>query len=152
MKRLLAALIATSFLLNCRYVPAEPAVTVENAVVTVPAVPGGPGAGYFTITTNNDPTSLISVTSPSVRSIELHETREEGGRTEMRELAPGNTTFHPGKPLRFAPGGKHAMLMGVDPAIRPGGKIRLVFDIQPIREPVIVEAEVRGPGQVHAEH
>ncbi len=152
MKRLVPALAASMALAACNSAPSEPQVTVENAVVTVPAVPGGPGAAYFTATTNNDPTALVSIASPSVRAIELHETREQGGRSGMVPLERGGTTFDPGDPLRFEPGGKHAMLIGMDPAIRPGGKIRLVLTFEPLREPVTVEAEVRGPGQAHMAH
>jgi hypothetical protein len=155
MTRLVPPLAAATFLLacllGCGRAPHAPQVIVEQAIVTVPAVPGGPGAAYFTIRTNNDPTRLVSVTSPAVRSIELHETREQGGRTQMVPLEPGETSFDPASPLVFAPGGKHAMLIGVDAALRPGGKVALTFNVEPA-PPVTVEAEVKGPGQVHAEH
>jgi hypothetical protein len=155
MKRLVPPLAAATFLLaclpGCARAPEAPRVVVEKAIVTVPAVPGGPGAAYFTIRTNNDPTRLVSVTSPMIRSIELHETREQGGRTQMVKLEPGETSFDPSAPLVFAPGGKHAMLMGVDPTLRPGGKVTLTFNMEPAPR-VTVEAEVKGPGQVHAEH
>jgi copper(I)-binding protein len=151
MKKLLMALGAATSLVACERAPQAPVAIVEQAVVTVPAVAGGPGAAYFTIRTNNDPTRLVSVTSPAVRSIELHETREQGGRTQMVQLEPGGTSFAPDAPLVFAPGGKHAMLMGVDPALRPGGKVSLTFNFEPAA-PVTVEAEVRGPGDAHAGH
>ena len=155
MKRLVPPLAAATFLLaclpGCGRAPEAPRVIVEEAIVTVPAVPGGPGAAYFTIRTNNDPTRLVSVTSPMIRSIELHETREQGGRTQMVPLEPGETSFARASPLVFAPGGKHAMLIGVDPALRPGGKVALTFNLEPAPT-VTVEAEVRGPGQVHAGH
>jgi len=152
MKWLVPALAAATFLLGCARAPAEPQVSVEGAVVTVPAVPGGPGAAYFTLVTNNDPSRLVSISSPSVQRIELHETREENGRTGMRPLTEDATTFGPAEPLRFAPGGKHAMLMGVDPNLRPGGKVILRFQVEPLPQPIIVEAEVRGPGQARSEH
>jgi periplasmic copper chaperone A len=152
MKRLLPALAAAAFLLGCERAPAEPAVTVEKAVVTVPAVPGGVGAAYFTLNTNNDPSRLVSISSPAIRSIELHETREQGGRTQMAPIAPDGLVFGPSAPLSFAPGGKHAMLMGVDPNVRPGAKVPLTFRVDPLAEPIVVEADVRGPGQAHTEH
>lgn len=151
MKKLLVPAFATTFLLGCGGASEAPTITVENAVMTVPAVRGGPGAAYFTLKTNVDSSRLVSVTSPSIRSIELHETREEGGRTSMAPLDEAGATFSPGNPLVFAPGGKHAMLMDVAPGLVPGGKVRLTFNVDAAR-PVTVEADVRGPGQAHAEH
>jgi copper(I)-binding protein len=152
MKKLLLTLAAATSLAACERAQPEPAVTVEELVVTVAAVPGGMGAGYFTLRTNNEPSKLVRVSSPSVQSIELHETREEGGRTAMAPLGVYGGVFDPSRPLRFAPGGKHAMLIGMDPNLKPGGKILLSFHVEPLREPVTVEAEVRGPGQAHAGH
>jgi copper(I)-binding protein len=151
MKKLVPALCAATFLLACERMPAEPSVSVEGAVVTAPAVPGGAGAAYFTLRTNNDPSRLVSVTSPMIGGIELHETREQGGSSQMSPLKPDETSFDPSAPLIFAPGGKHAMLMGMDPALRPGGKVTLIFNVDPVGQ-ITAEAEVRGPGQAHAQH
>jgi copper(I)-binding protein len=151
MNRLALPLFAATIFPGCQRAPEAPRVIVENAVVTVPAVPGGPGAAYFTLRTNNDPTRLVAIASPAVRSIELHETREQNGRTQMAPLERGALTFGPAAELVFSPGGRHAMLMGVDPALRPGGKVTLTFNFEPA-PPVTVEAQVRGPGQGHAGH
>lgn len=151
MKRLPAPAIAAAFLIGCGGTAQTPAITVENAVMTVPAVRGAPGAAYFTLKTNVDPSRLVSVTSPSISTIELHETREQGGRTAMVPLDENGATFAPDRPLVFAPGGKHAMLINVAPGLVPGGKVRLTFNVENAR-PVTVEAEVRGPGQAHAAH
>lgn len=151
MKRAVSAgviLVATA---ACQRAPEEPRVTVEQAVVTVPAAPGLPGAAYFTLRTNNDPTRLVSIASPAATRIELHGTRDEGGVSRMAPLGPDELGFSPSAPLEFAPGGKHAMLFDVDPALRPGGKVSLTFTFDPA-PPVTVEAEVRGPGQAHGAH
>jgi len=151
MKRLALPLLAAILSAACQRAPEAPRVTVDNAVVTVPAVPGAPGAAYFTLRTNNDPARLVSVTSPAIRNIELHESREQGGRTQMSPLKLDQTSFGPSAPLVFAPGGRHAMLMGMDPALRPGGKVMLTFNVDPVG-PIAAEAEIRAPGQGHAEH
>ncbi len=151
MNRLVSSGVALLAVAGCVGAPQEPRVSVDNAVVTVPAVPGGPGAAYFTLRTNNDPTRLISVASPAVQRIELHGSKSQSGMTGMAPLQPGETSFDPDRPLEFAPGGKHAMLTGVDPALRPGAKVTLTFTFDPA-PPVAVEAQVRGPGQAHATH
>lgn len=139
----LAALFA---LPGCDTAPPEPRVTVENAVVVLPVLPGRPGAAYFVLRTNNDPTRLATITSPHIGRIELHETVNENGIARMRPLA--NATFDPGHPLSFMTGGRHAMLFDIDAAVRPGGTIPLTFSFDPA-SPVTVQAEVRAAGQGH---
>ena len=82
--------------------------------------------------------------------IELHETLSENGVSRMVPLE--DATFGPGEPLVFEPGGRHAMLFDMDPALAPGSTIPLVFRFDPA-PPVTVEAEVHGPGGVgHEDH
>ena len=132
----------------CQGTPQQPAVTVTDAVVTVPAVPGGPGAGYFTLRGAGGGGTLRAVSSPRVERIELHETRSEGGMTRMAAI--GRVPVADGE-VRFEPGGKHAMLFGVDPALKAGDRVALTFTFEGA-PPVTVEADVRGPGQAHARH
>ena len=143
---ILAALLA---LPGCERAPTDPRVTVANAVVVLPVLPGRPGAAYFELSTNNDPTRLTGVASPRIGRIELHETIDENGIARMRPLT--DTTFAPGQPLAFAAGGRHAMLFDVDPSVRPGATIPLTFSFDPA-PPVTVEAPVRAAGSVHDGH
>ena len=53
--------------------------------------------------------------------------------------------------VRFEPGAKHAMLFGVDPALKVGDRLSLTFTFEGA-PPVTVEADVRGPGQAHGAH
>ena len=142
------AALASLLLGGCDRAPAEPRVTVEQASVNLPALPGRPGAAYFILRTNNDPTRLVSVTSPMVERIELHESRVEGGVTTMGPAR--DLTFRSDGELRFETGGRHAMLFGVDPALRPGARIPLTFTFDPAPA-VTVDAEVRPPGD-HGGH
>lgn len=149
MRRLLAA-AAFLALAACDRAPEEPRVGVEEAWVRLPAVPGRPGALYFTLTANNDPTRLVAIESDQVERIELHDSRMEGGVARMVPLAPGEATFGNGR-LVFEPGGKHAMLFGIDPAIEPGDRLSLTLRFDPA-PPVDVAAEVRGAGGGHEGH
>ena len=128
--------------------PPGPAVEAEDAVVTLPAIEGRPGAAYFTLRTNNDPMRLLSMASPKVQRIEPHETREENGVSKMAPIKDGS--FPSAGELEFRPGGRHAMLFGIDPALKAGDRIPLTFTFDPA-PPVTVEAEVRGPGG-HSAH
>ncbi|HEY0446522.1 MAG TPA: copper chaperone PCu(A)C [Allosphingosinicella sp.] len=135
-----ALLLALS---GCEARPTEPQVTVEQAWVQLPVLAGRPGAAYFTLVATNQPTKLVSVTSPRIERIELHESVMAGGAMRMGPLRdPG---FGDGGRLEFAPGGKHAMLFGIDPALKAGDRIPLTFTFEPA-PPVTTQAEVRAFG------
>jgi copper(I)-binding protein len=119
-----------------------PLVRAEEVVVTLPGVAGRPGAAYFDLETNREGTRLVGIASPAARRIEMHE-------AGMRPAA--SFSFSPAEPLRFAPGGRHAMLFDLDPALRPGARITLTFSFDGA-PPVITEAEVRAPGDVPMGH
>ena len=151
MKRALKTAPALLILLvaaGCEGPSAEPRVTVEHAAVTLPPIPGRPGAAYFTLTTNHGPARLVGVASPRIGRIELHESIDEGGVSRMVPLR--EPAFAPGAPLVFEPGGRHAMLFAIDPALRPGDRVALTFTFDPA-PPVTVEAEIRAAGD-HGGH
>lgn len=137
---ILAALLALS---ACGGRRDEPEATIENAVVTLPAVPGRPGAAYFTLRSNR-PDRLKGVSSPQIGRIELHESMDAGGMSRMARLE--DPAILPGAPLIFEPGARHAMLYDIAPSVRTGQRMMLTFTFASAA-PVIVEAEVRGPGE-----
>lgn len=144
---------ATTFLClalaACGVPRADPQVSVENARVTLPAVKGRPGAGYFDLKASGQPLRLAAVTSPRVQRIELHESM--GGHGAMRMEPLKEASFPADGKLAFAPGGKHAMLFGIDPALKVGDRLPLTFTFD--RAPAVqVEADVLGPGGAHAGH
>ena len=105
----------------------EPAVTVTDAVVRLPAVQGNPGAAYFTLRANRTPMRLLGVSSPQVQRIELHESEMVGGHMRMGPLEDNAFTTEGVKV--FEEGGPHAMLFGINPAVRAGGTVRITFDV-----------------------
>jgi periplasmic copper chaperone A len=151
LRRSLAGLALSFALGGCGVGTQTEGVGVEDAVVTLPALPGGQGAAYFTLRRSGPPARLVSVSSPAFQRAELHSTMDHDGMTGMMPLGADQTRFSAAAPLVFAGGGKHAMLFGVDPALRPGARVRLTFQIEP-GQPVTADAEVRGPGQVDASH
>lgn len=122
--------------------PSAPQVTARDVVVTLPAVPGRPGAGYFTLETNQDRTRLTGIASPKAAKIEMHD-------PGMRAVE--SVDFTDGEPLAFAPGGRHAMVFGLDPSLQPGARIPVTFTFDGAPA-ITVEAELRRPGDVHAGH
>jgi hypothetical protein len=120
-----------------------PRVTAEHVVVRLPAAAGRPGAAYFRLETDRDGMRLVRVSSPAARRIELHE-------AGMRPAAA--FALSRAEPLHFQPGGRHAMLYELDPALRPGARIALTFTFEGGAPPLTAEAEVRAPGDVHPAH
>lgn len=142
MKRLVPIMAACILLAGCRAAPEEPRAEIEDAIITLPAVPGRPGAAYFTIRSNR-PARLTAIGSPQIGRIELHESMAAGGMSRMTPLA--NPDLSPEAPLIFRPGGRHGMLYDIAPSVRPGARIRLTFSFDAL-PPASVEAEVRAPG------
>ena len=151
MRALISLAAAMLALASCSADPPEPAVTVSDSWVQLPVVAGRPGAAYFKLSSNNDPTKLVSVTSSRIERIELHGTVEQGGIARMKPLTPEELVFPSDLEMSFAPGGRHAMLHGIDPAVRPGDRITLTFDLEPMG-PVSADAEVRAFGEGHGAH
>ena len=104
----------------------DPKVNVTDAVVRLPAVPGNPGAAYFTLRTNKTPMRILGVSSPQVGRIELHESEMAGGRMRMGPLE--DNSFGAEGVKTFEEGGAHAMLFNINPAVQRGGTVRITFD------------------------
>ncbi len=102
------------------------APAVDDAWVRLPAVPGRPGAAYFTMSAGAEPVTLLSVRTPAAVRTELHESMT--GHAGMASMAPiAQVAVPAGETLRFAPGGKHVMLYDVNPALKPGAQTELTL-------------------------
>jgi periplasmic copper chaperone A len=140
---LLFPIAAALALSACQQGSDEQQVEVEEAWVRLPAVDGRPGAAYFVLRSYASQNRLVSVTSESVERIELHDNMVEGGMNRMVPLE--DTSLPQRTEVAFEPGGKHAMLFGLDPSLEPGGRIDLTFDFE-TTPPVTVRAELVAPG------
>lgn len=88
--------------------------TVDAAWVRLPAVPGRPAAGYFTLYGGRADATLIAVDATGAARAELHESMANGMRAIPTVPVPAGTK------VAFAPGGRHVMLFDVDPRLTPG--------------------------------
>jgi copper(I)-binding protein len=105
----------------------RPAATpkVSQAWVRLSAVAGQPGAAYFTIAGGRSSARLVRIESALVGHIELHESM--GGMAAMTMKPLAGLDVPAGGTIAFAPGGRHAMLFGIDPVVKPGTSIPLRF-------------------------
>ncbi|MEI9849612.1 MAG: copper chaperone PCu(A)C [Sphingomonas sp.] len=141
--RLLLGIAALALATGCR--PARPAETaVEKAWVRLPAVPGNPGAAYFTIRGGSAPATLLKVSAPFATRTELHESIK--GHEGMMSMAPLRQVAVPaGAAVGFAPGGKHVMLFDIGPGVQPGTRVPLGLAFADGRT-IETEARVVGAG------
>lgn len=112
----------TLFLAAC----GQPAVLhVDQAWVRVSPNQDMPSAGYFTIHGGEEDVRLLSIVSPAVLRIEVHETVERNGMTSMQPVE--SVEVPAGNDVVFGPGGKHLMIWGINPAVKSQGTLPLTF-------------------------
>ena len=138
-----ASLAGTLLLAGCDRPPPDGTVRVSDVWVRLPAAKSRPGGAYFRMEAGSEGTRLVGVSSPSVRWIELHETETKGGKARMKQRK--EIEFPSRGELVFEPGGRHAMLFGISPKVKPGDRIPLTFSFN-VAPPITVEAEVRSAG------
>jgi periplasmic copper chaperone A len=119
---------------------------VTEAQVSLPAVPGQPGAAYFTLTGGEKENRLMQVSSPQALKIELHESMAKGGMMSMTPIE-GGVAVPAGGSVKFKPGGKHAMMFDINPAAKAGGTMKLSFTYSDGRV-IEADAAVKAAGDV----
>lgn len=138
----MAALLAAS-LSACDSPASRVCVTAMAPWIRLPAVSGRPGAGYFEIDGRPEQGDLLSVSSPRIARIEIHETTTRNGVASMRRIdriaIDGCNRFEAG-------GDRHLMLFGLDPSLRPGAEVplTLMFEHGP---PQTIFPSVRAAGE-----
>lgn len=115
---------------------------IDGAWVRLAAVPGRPGAGYFTLHAGTVPVELVAVSSPLAR-VELHSSSMAGGVMRMDRLP--SVRVAAGGTAAFAPGGSHLMLFDVAASVRPGATVPLTLTFADGRT-VRVDAAVQAAG------
>lgn len=117
----LLALAALPALASCE----KREVTVTDGWVRLSPNRDAPSAAYFTVKGGSDATQLSAVGSEVAIRFEIHETVRENGMMQMKPLAsvdiPANST------VKFEPGGKHVMIWNINPGIKPGQRMDMVF-------------------------
>ena len=100
--------------------PASPTgLEISDARLLLPPVKGNPAAIYFDV--RNGGSRNVSIRSVSVKDAQsalLHDMEGQGSGRTMGEMAPLVVT--PGSSVAFKPGGKHVMVYGLSPDLKPG--------------------------------
>jgi copper(I)-binding protein len=119
------------------------AVSIENPVIRLSAVAGQPAAGYLKIAATKDHLALTGVSAPRAAKVEMHETMASGAMSTMRPIE--RIDLAGGGEIRFAPGGRHLMLFGLDPKLKPGDHANLILHFAR-GDPVTASAAVIAAG------
>ena len=98
---------------------------IDHGYVRLAAAPGRPAAAYFTLHGGPADMTLISVHSEFAIRTEMHRSMTSGGVADMKPL--DQVALPAGGTVVFKPGGMHAMLFNVNPAIKPGKTTTLDF-------------------------
>ena len=102
-----------------------PQLNVVSGHIVMGATPDRPAVGYFRVTGGPRAVQLMAVTSDLAQRVEMHESVKENGLMTMKPLARADV---PAKgELRFAQGGKHLMIWGINGAAVRAGKLPMAF-------------------------
>jgi copper(I)-binding protein len=100
-------------------------LAVTDGYLVLPAVPGRPGAAYFTVANRTDhPATLVAVAIAGARQAEMHQTSGGG----MEALASVDIPSH--GTIAFAPGGRHVMVFGLPADLHAGGTSALTLNFK----------------------
>jgi copper(I)-binding protein len=117
---------------------AKPGLSASGGVLILPAVPGRPGAAYFSIANNSENAAeLAAVHVEGALKAEMHET--SGGSMAKLEKLP----IAPGETVKFTQGGKHVMAFDLNEDLQAGGmtEMTLIFaDGDKLSTPLKIEA------------
>ncbi|MBB4615573.1 copper chaperone PCu(A)C [Novosphingobium taihuense] len=107
---------------------AAPGVVVTDAMVRLPAVPGTPGAAYFTVSQGTGaPRRIVSVYVEGAERAEMHETKDVNGVSKMEQVK--DVPIESGKSVQFKPGGLHVMLFDVGDTLKAGSTTELTITL-----------------------
>jgi periplasmic copper chaperone A len=123
-------------------------LTVDDAAVRFPTVPGNPGAAYFRVRGGPSTDRLLSVSSPSAIRAEMHNSIMENGMMKMTTLDSG-VEIPAGGTIAFAPRGKHVMLFDMNPKAKDAITLTFTFASGTI---ISAEARILRPGDMPGDH
>lgn len=114
---IIALLVSTDIL-------AAPDIRIENAWIGSTDEGDDMSVAYMSLLSNED-LILTSVTSPRIKTIEMHNTIIEKGVMKMRMT--NEIKIEQGKTFEFKSGGSHLMLMDFKGPLKARQKVKLVL-------------------------
>ena len=106
---------------------AAPDIRIENAWIGSTDKGDDMSVAYMSLLSNED-VILTSVTSPRIKTIEMHNTITEKGIMKMRMT--NEIKIEHGKTFEFKSGGSHLMLMDFKGPLKAGQKVKLILHLK----------------------
>jgi len=126
----LAIAMVLVLIAGCGAPSAAPAITVESPFARPSPSEGGNGGAFMTIiNAGGTADRLVSGQSSASKTMELHETTEEGGVMKMRPV-PGGFEVPANGRLELKPGGKHVMLIGLTAPLVAGQTLEITLNFE----------------------
>jgi copper(I)-binding protein len=122
---------------------ASATITVEHPWARATPPNATTAAAYLTLTDHGAPDQVTGASTPVAAMAGLHQTIDNKGVMEMRDAGP--LPLDPAKPLSFAPGGYHIMLMGLKHPLKQGEHFPLTLSFAHAA-PLTVDITVEGLG------
>lgn len=121
-------------------------ISLEAGMLALPPVSGNPAALYFELgNEGSEPLALSGVTVTQADSAMMHDIVREDGAVRMVDMGPAMLAS--GQTLIFEPGGRHVMVMGLDPAVAAGDMVDVTLRFENGRE-YSHQVEVLAAGEV----
>src|SRR4051812_29512977 len=141
----LAAAMCAALTISTAARSQQEGIVVADAWARPSATPATPSAAYFVVTDHGPADRLVSVSTPVSGNAQIHETLQENGVMKMRSVQ--RLPLEPGKPVAFAPGSYHVMLMELKQPLQAGDSFPLTLTFEKAA-PVTVQVKVmaKGPG------
>ncbi|TDR76542.1 copper chaperone PCu(A)C [Paludibacterium purpuratum] len=117
-------------------------LTIDGVWARSTAMQASNGAVYLNISNASGQTDkLLTVRSDVAAKTQIHQSSMDQGIMRMRELTDG-VAIPAGKPVHFAPGGLHIMLMGLKAPLKTGDRFPLTLSFAHAGK-VEIQVEVR---------
>ena len=123
-KKLLNLILLVIALLISTEILAAPNVEIENAWVASAEASDDMSVAFMSLFSHED-LILTSVTSPKIKTVEMHNTILEKGIMKMRMTH--EIKIDHGKTFEFKSGGSHLMLMDFKGPLKAGQKVKLTL-------------------------
>ena len=123
------AVMKSKLLIACLAFALAPLAAIAQVSVKDPwvrgTVAGQKATGAFMQITSGSDASLVAVTSPAAKVVEIHSMTHDGGVMKMRAIE--TLALPAGKPVDLSPGGYHVMLMDLKQPLVPGSTVPLTL-------------------------
>jgi len=130
--RFVSFMLMVILLAGCTALPAAdstqsaPVISVSEPFARQSPSEGGNGGAFMTITSRGGADRLVGASSGWAKTVELHETINDGGVMKMRPVPAGFEVPASGA-LELKPGGKHVMLIGLTKPLVGGEEIEITL-------------------------